>query len=119
MSRPATLCSSGRRSTMARSVHPLVSVIVAVNGNAAALPDLLIALGLQRYPRACFELVVVDNHADPVVDGDRLRRDSPVPCTVAHEPRPGLSRARNKGLRVARGEFVLFTDPDSRPLPGW
>lgn len=104
---------------MPRSACPLVSVIVAVSGNAAALPDLLIALGRQQYPRARFELVVVDNHADPVVHGDCLRRDSPVPCTVVHEPRPGLSRARNKGLRVARSEFVLFTDPDSRPLPGW
>ena len=32
---------------------------------------------------------------------------------------PGLSRARNAGLRAAAAPVVAFTDDDCRPLPGW
>jgi GT2 family glycosyltransferase len=35
------------------------------------------------------------------------------------EPTPGLNRARNRGLRVARHEIVAFTDDDCEPDPGW
>ena len=32
---------------------------------------------------------------------------------------PGLSRARNAGMRVATGEVVAFTDDDCHPTPDW
>jgi glycosyltransferase involved in cell wall biosynthesis len=38
---------------------------------------------------------------------------------VTHEPRPGVSRARNAGIRAARGDYVLITDPDARPVTSW
>lgn len=59
-----------------------------------------------------FEVVVVDNAPATdatarVVDGigdERIRR--------VLEPTPGLSNARNTGLRAARHEIVAFTDDD-------
>jgi GT2 family glycosyltransferase len=35
------------------------------------------------------------------------------------ESRPGLSRARNAGVRAATGAIIAFTDDDARPHPGW
>lgn len=93
-----------------------VSVVVAVRGNVPALYGLLHRLGEQTFSGR-IQVVVVDNHRrrwlfDEVVGpGD----------VVVHEPRAGLSRARNTGVAHAdeRADYVVFTDPDSRPDPEW
>lgn len=102
---------------MARDERSIsVSVVVAVRGNVPALYGLLHRLGGQTFSGR-LQLVVVDNHRhrwllDEVVGpGD----------VVVHEPRAGLSRARNTGVAQSDpgADYVLFTDPDARPDPGW
>jgi len=65
-------------------------------------------LGLE-YPD--FEVIVVDNRPR----GDK----APLPkfrddarLIIVDEPHPGVSAARNKGIEVATGEFIAFTDDD-------
>jgi glycosyltransferase involved in cell wall biosynthesis len=36
-----------------------------------------------------------------------------------HLAESGLSRARNHGIEVARGDVLLFLDDDAEPRPGW
>ena len=36
-----------------------------------------------------------------------------------HEPRPGISHARNRGVAEAKGDFVAFIDDDELPAPNW
>ncbi|SFE08810.1 Glycosyltransferase, GT2 family [Actinopolyspora alba] len=93
------------------------NIVVAVRGNHRELAGLLRHIAAQDFTGR-IEVILVDNH--------RRRRISPsvlveagLAGTVVHEPRPGLSRARNTGVEHVTGEFVLFTDPDSRPHPGW
>ena len=38
---------------------------------------------------------------------------------LIEEPRPGSYRARNAGVRAARGRILAFTDADCRPTPQW
>jgi len=66
------------------------------------------------------ELLVVDN------DTERSARDvvSPWlhdhPVRYAHEPRPGIAAARNRGLdEAAESDVVVFIDDDERPVSGW
>lgn len=95
-----------------------VSIVVAVRGNTGALHGLATAVRAQDYPAGDLELIVVDNHPAPVLPPGPYRL-GPMPCRVVHERRPGLSRARNAGIRQASGEIVLITDPDARPEPDW
>lgn len=95
-----------------------VSIVVAVRGNTGALGGLVRAVRAQDYPAGDLELVMVDNHPVPVLPPGRYRL-GPMPCRVVHETRPGLSRARNAGIRQARGEIVLITDADARPESDW
>jgi glycosyltransferase involved in cell wall biosynthesis len=61
-------------------------------------------------------VVVVDNGPD--AETEAVVRARPGVRYVA-EPRPGLSAARNTGLRIATAEIVAFVDDDVRPEPGW
>jgi GT2 family glycosyltransferase len=60
-----------------------------------------------------YEVIVVDNRpADaPTADIEGAR--------VVREPRPGISAARNRGISVATGEIIAFTDDDVQVHPDW
>ncbi len=92
--------------------------MVAVRGNAAALPGLTAALATQDVAAGDVELIAVDNHTRPQVPAIFVG-NTPLPARIVHEPRPGLSRARNTGIRAARGDYILITDPDARPATTW
>jgi O-antigen biosynthesis protein len=59
------------------------------------------------------EVIVVENRPGDGLTAAMVRGefgDDPVSCV--EEDRPGLSRARNAGLRAATGDLVAFTDDD-------
>jgi hypothetical protein len=68
-----------------------------------------------------FEIVVVDNDpagsAAPVVAA--IAKSAAVPVRYAHEPRPGISHARNTGVAAAAGRYLVFLDDDEEPVPEW
>lgn len=67
-----------------------------------------------------YEVIVVDN-ADPSEKGEALKAhfaDHAV-VSVIHQPRRGLSAARNAGIAAANGDYILFTDDDCRVDREW
>ena len=100
--------------------HPELSVIVCTRNRCGALADLLESLTrLTIAPELSWELVVVDNGS---TDGTAELLDSfsdRLPLARAFEPRKGISRARNAGLRAAQGDILAFTDDDCLPSPDW
>ena len=91
------------------------SVVVCTRGRPVQLVGALEALSaLDPGP---LEVVVVDNA--PVDDEVRRVVDRFPGVRYARETRPGLSAARNAGVRASRGELIAFTDDDARPAPAW
>ncbi|MFI1420972.1 glycosyltransferase [Streptomyces sp. NPDC020731] len=96
---------------------PYASVVVATRERAGQLARALDSLLAQEHPR--FEVVVVDNA--PMTDETRelVERKYGERVRYVCEPVPGLAVAHNRGLAVARGEVVAFTDDDVVADPRW
>jgi len=91
-----------------------LSVIVCTRDRPELLAKCLASLCAQARPPG--EIVVVDNSADRTAEAVAAAH----PTTVyVHEPRPGLSRARNTGIAAARGELAAFTDDDVELPANW
>jgi len=93
---------------------PVVSVLVVSHNCVEALRRCLAAIEGSRQ-RKTIEILIVDNGS---VDGSgQLDADFPR-CTILRLPRHfGQTRASNIGIRTAKGEFVLFLDPDVEVFP--
>lgn len=91
-----------------------LSVLVNTRDRAASLRRLLGSLAEVDVDGISVEVVVVDNASSD--DTPRVVADAAASCSYpvhyAHEPTPGASRAKNTGLRLARGRLLAFTDDD-------
>jgi glycosyltransferase involved in cell wall biosynthesis len=98
-----------------------VSIVIPTCRRPHLLPDLVTRCFEQRDAAAVgLEVIVVDNcpqrSAEPVIDG--LVGRFPGLCYL-HEPCPGVSYARNRGVNAARGRWVALIDDDEYPLETW
>ena len=85
----------------------------------ASVRRLLDALGRQTVPADAFEVIV---SIDGSADGTRAMVEAyrgPLVVTSVWQENRGRSAARNAGLRLARGEIVVFLDDDMEPAPGF
>ena len=90
--------------------RPLLSVIVPAHNGTKVLPQSLAALAASDLPRACWELIVVDDaSSDSTAELAAAYADLVV--RLAGAPH-GPAYARNRGVEVARGDVVAFIDAD-------
>jgi glycosyltransferase involved in cell wall biosynthesis len=99
---------------------PLVSVIIPARNEEASLQACLASLLAQQ--NVAFEIIVVDDHSTDRTreiaasfSGNRIR-------TIEAGPLPsgwiGKNNAVAAGAKIARGQWLLFTDADTIHLPG-
>jgi glycosyltransferase involved in cell wall biosynthesis len=97
---------------------PLVSVIIPVFNDGLALAHCLEALAHQSYPVNQLEIIVIDNGSDPLATVQQAVAPYPQ-VRLVQELTPGSYAARNRGLALAQGEVIAFTDADCIPAPDW
>jgi len=100
----------------------VISVIVCTFNRCRLLEGNLTALSRQEVPAGVdWEVIVVDNNCtdDTAKVVDRMSADFPTRLRRVEEKKQGLSNARNRGIRVADGRYLLFTDDDTRPDSAW
>lgn len=94
-------------------IDPTPVTVVVCTRNRAEQMRICLA-GLLALPHPRLEVVIVDNA--PTDDSTRRVFDETVGAVpgfrYVREDRPGLSRARNRGLAEATHEIVAFTDDD-------
>ena len=88
-----------------------ISVIVPVYNMAEHLEKSVNTLISQTYKN--YEIILID---DGSTDGSSVLCDTlseqHSTIQVFHKPNGGLSSARNKGIDIATGDFIIFPDPD-------
>lgn len=97
---------------------PFATIIIPAFNEHTLLGACLEAAARQDYPADRFEIIVVDNGSEPPLALPAgLLVEPKVRLTI--EAAPGSYAARNKGIRMAEGEILAFTDADCRPKADW
>lgn len=74
----------------------------------------------QSLPAGSYEVIVVDNSPDPARSAREASAFADRPnLTWLHEPRPGLSNARNVAARRANAPIIAYLDDDARADEVW
>jgi glycosyltransferase involved in cell wall biosynthesis len=89
---------------------PLISLIVATLGRSTEMERFLEHADKQSYCK--FEVIVVeDQNSDGRLE-DIIKRYESRMAIIHLRCSPGLSKARNAGIRVSSGEIIAFPDDD-------
>jgi len=102
-----------------KNKEPFVSIIIPTRNRPERLQQCLAAITELDYARDKFEVIVVDDGSstqlDPIVDLFSAK----INLLLLKQEHAGPAGARNRGVKQAKGEFLVFTDDDCRPTPGW
>src|ERR1035437_8677252 len=93
---------------------PGVSVIIPVHNDAETLARAIASALAQDFAGGVEVIVVNNGSTDGTAEVIAGYGDSIV---AINETTPGVSAARNAGIRVARGEYIAFLDADDVWLP--
>lgn len=97
----------------------LLSVVICTHNRAAYLYPCVMSVLNQSVADVCYEILIVANACTD--ETERIARELSAKQGVRHvvEPTLGLSHARNRGWREARGQIVAYLDDDATAEPGW
>ncbi|HET6276052.1 MAG TPA: glycosyltransferase [Candidatus Cybelea sp.] len=96
-----------------------ISVIIATKDRASYLERALESLSAQRGAPA-FEAIVVDNgSSDATAAVTRAYAGGSAPVRYLYAPEPNRGKARNRGVEIARGRYLLFCDDDVQLPVAW
>jgi GT2 family glycosyltransferase len=72
-----------------------------------------------EYPRADFEVIVVDDGSQVSLEAVIARFQEQLNLKFLRQDNAGPAKARNTGAAQAQGKFLAFTDDDCMPAPDW
>lgn len=99
------------------TTNPLFSIIMPVYNTPSKLLEICVnSIKIQTYKN--LELIIVDDGSKKICMekcDDLSQNDSRI--KVIHTPNRGVSNARNTGLKIVKGDYLLFIDSDDEFVP--
>lgn len=90
-----------------------ISIVICTWNRAELLDKTLSCMGGLRIPKGIeYEIVVVNNNSTDHTDAITNRHSMTLPIKRLHEPKQGLSSARNCAVNHADGDWIVWTDDD-------
>ena len=97
-----------------------VSIIICTYNRAIFLDYLLRLLIPQIKVAEVLEILVIDNNSkDNSQEIFKFHSESETKIKYFFEPQQGLSYARNRGIREAKGDWLAYIDDDAYPSENW
>ncbi|MBC5774951.1 glycosyltransferase [Pontibacter sp. KCTC 32443] len=102
-----------------------LSVIIPVRNEATHILHLLQDFENQTYPKSLFEVIFVDDHSEDetlsIVEQFRHTSALTIKCVklINYVKYSGKKAAVQKGVELAEGDVLVFTDGDCRVQPEW
>jgi glycosyltransferase involved in cell wall biosynthesis len=103
---------------MSSEAEPSVTVLIPALRDSPGLRAVL-AIAREQADTEQGEVLLVLNQAPERLSEESRIELSRICDRIAFEPSPGKSAALNRGIGLARGEVVAFTDDDTLPRSGW
>ena len=94
-----------------------LSVVVATYDRPRSIVRLVEQLRAQTLDARAFEVIVVDDGSKEDVREALRAIDVPYRLVVERQANAGAASARHRGVELARGDVVLFTDDDMQVAP--
>jgi len=98
----------------------LISVVICTHNRADILKICLKSMADQTLAKKFYEVIIIDNcsmdHTGMISNSFLNRNEN---FRYVYEPELGLSNARNRGWREAKGEYVAYIDDDAKAEPEW
>ncbi len=108
-----------------KTYHPhnqpdiFVSVLLACRNEEINLPDLLSCIAAQDYPQDSFELIIVDDNSTDNTWQTAALNPGIRNLKAIKSKGTGKKKAIRTGIGECRGELIVTTDADCRPVQGW
>lgn len=96
-----------------------VTIIICTRNRAAQLGNVLDSFVAMEKPSDEWEMLVVDNGSSDNTQEVINSYQSKLPIRSVIETTPGLSNARNTGVKNATGEYICWTDDDVKVDAKW
>lgn len=99
---------------------PHLDIVICTHNRSAALAKVLGALVAQRtVAGSSWSVLVVDNASSDDTEAIVARHAHELGLRYVHEPKLGLTHARQRGFAETVGDWIGYVDDDNLLDPGW
>lgn len=95
---------------------PLISIITACYNHGIYLDEAYASIQMEKYADV-FEHIIVNDGSTDAFTLEKLKELEQRNVKVIHQPNSGLAKARNAGIALAKGKYILPLDCDNKLVP--
>lgn len=95
---------------------PIISVIIPCYNHGKYIQEAIDSIQVLKY-KDVFEIIVINDGSTDLLTINEVNRIKDSGITVVNQENKGLAYARNKGVELSKGKYILPLDSDNKIIP--